>query len=142
MIDREIVETASGVFDRIAAAAHHVLDEPIGLDDGAARVVHETCLDRAPQAAYCSACSRDSDLQRERLDPALPLPELVFGFRRRARRLQHAVVLGPEARAQRGRLAPLHQQPHCDAARTAIPTTASLIIIWSSMVHLVLTPLE
>ena len=44
VIDRQIVEPPVGVVHRVAAAAHHLTDEAIGLHDSRARLIHELRL--------------------------------------------------------------------------------------------------
>ena len=48
MFDREIIQTVSGILDRVAARTHHVFDQVIGLIHSSTRLIDESRLNRTP----------------------------------------------------------------------------------------------
>src|SRR5205085_8480121 len=103
MVDRDVRRPLLEVLDRIAALAHHLLDQRVGLADRAARVVDEAGLRDLPRLDVALPRARDERPDVELRAALLPLGQLGLGLPLGRRLGDGAFVLGPEALLERPR---------------------------------------
>jgi hypothetical protein len=112
VIDREVVEPAIRVVDRITTAAHHIANEAIGLDDGASWFIDEPGLHGSPRSTETLRILTRQRPDRKLLDSLLSLLQFPFSLCRRSRGPQDVVVFGTEAVAQCCSPTAPQEQPH------------------------------
>ena len=126
MIDRDVSGSLVEIPHRVAAVAHHILDQRVRLRDGCRRVVHELGLRLSPfrEVSVPLACRQRLDLVvldafLARLELALRLP-LVAGRLQRSlvfRPVSLGQMLGPIALSHHPRHRTNHDDRHQDDER-------------------------
>ena len=107
MVDRDERRAVVEVLDRVAAVAHHVLDEAIGIVDRRGRIVDELGLRSLPGVHVARAGQRRERPQLELVVAVLALAQIGLGGLAVAGAIDGAVVLGPEAATEELRSASL-----------------------------------